>query len=1106
MPEKKVHDYIYVNGDQLYVMMPVIGGDTIGLDNTCKTGFELKDYFYNQKALKSVRAYTKILHENLDLLSLFEEQEEQVTRINSQLEDLKHYEEILVNFSKNKSDWVARFSGQYPEIPAEIQQVVKQGKNLSSILLAPNGIDDYVRLNDYTFSLKRGREEVFAKALREGVFTGVNITIKGVEEVFRESSLSGVDDSKEKGSAKVRINTLMDNMQRWIGDEHKVSQLIYNQIPGEGEKSTDNLIDYIQAIEASESLDDLTNAELFRNLNLLMEIDVSQLQSRDEQNIFVKEYVSTGGDYNNSNMKGVPAERLSIMLQLLLATVNIYQVSNENTTKNFGEVLDSDQELSHALIGVIKSLIEVGEKDSVERGVLAWVNDKKEAFGLSKVMNEEDMQRIITDFKANYTVAKGSEHFDEFLIRNNQEGGKWVSYQNRMAIDLGYAVAKGFAIDGLCADKKWLDNKVSAYEGLVHKEGHELKPYHHSIELEEQQVMDYIQKIDTKDLIKFLNGFMKKGLLTEKLTEVVLDKIDQLDNSDEMMTEFIDKCIENKLVQSLKMAAKKNQKIIYQKLKRVITSKHRQVVLILIEIAPEVLDVRLLINACKQNMPEVAMKLLDQPEVRANAHADDNYALRFACENGMTEVALKLLEQPKVREKAHVDDNFALRWACLKGMSDVALELLKLKGVQENAHSQDNWALRMACRWDMKEVALKLLESPEVRSNAHTIGNNALRFACENGMTKVALKLLEQPKVREKAHVDDNLALRWACQEGMKDVVLELLKLDKVRENANAGNNKALRYACLKGMSDVALELLKLKGVQENAHARDNYALRNACEKGMPKVVVTLLNQSKVLKNADKILKKLKRENESFGPSDILHAAIVSGNTFLVDKFLKIDAMREDFGKIIQREKGDWVDKNAIIIYACKHKMWNCVNVFAEIDAYKKTIGQLDNMALKHAYQHKNFKIMSKLLGLRPARGWFVRITSASLLTQALEEDNIAAVMILLKIYKPEDVNLALKMKIAEKLMESKPDKKQVLLAYQKLLGIFTPQDFQSMKAASRAKIMDFVSQSSNSILRKEVREKTLLEKKTLAKIKTMPVRRRSSSERTTNIKKNRRP
>ena len=87
-------------------------------------------------------------------------------------------------------------------------------------------------------------------------------------------------------------------------------------------------------------------------------------------------------------------------------------------------------------------------------------------------------------------------------------------------------------------------------------------------------------------------------------------------------------------------------------------------------------------------------------------------------------MALKLLEQVEVREHAQADDNFVLRLACRNGMPEVAMKLLELDKVKEKAHVGDNEALKLACLWDLEIVAMKLLDQQEVRD--HLDSNNAI--------------------------------------------------------------------------------------------------------------------------------------------------------------------------------------------------------------------------------------------------------------------------------------------------------------------------------------------------------------------------------------------
>lgn len=71
-------DYVYIDEDnRVHVMMPIVGGDEIGIDNTCKTAMELKRFFFGSTekndssrshTQKSYPSVIEILQEYVDAL------------------------------------------------------------------------------------------------------------------------------------------------------------------------------------------------------------------------------------------------------------------------------------------------------------------------------------------------------------------------------------------------------------------------------------------------------------------------------------------------------------------------------------------------------------------------------------------------------------------------------------------------------------------------------------------------------------------------------------------------------------------------------------------------------------------------------------------------------------------------------------------------------------------------------------------------------------------------------------------------------------------------------------------------------------------------------
>jgi hypothetical protein len=64
--------YIFINGDMVSLFMPIGGGDSIGLDNTCKTAMELQTFFHGRdhspSALMVLEDYNKKLEDDILLL------------------------------------------------------------------------------------------------------------------------------------------------------------------------------------------------------------------------------------------------------------------------------------------------------------------------------------------------------------------------------------------------------------------------------------------------------------------------------------------------------------------------------------------------------------------------------------------------------------------------------------------------------------------------------------------------------------------------------------------------------------------------------------------------------------------------------------------------------------------------------------------------------------------------------------------------------------------------------------------------------------------------------------------------------------------------------
>src|SRR3990167_9495764 len=143
--------YLYISPDNIVqVLIPVVSGTSIGLDNTCKAVYSLQEFFgkgsnSNQKAtLKGeLLAYKEALENDLSLLGednalLAQPKKERLTQINAYLEVIKTLE---------KHSELDCLNQGFPSYPRPLEGLMQNRKtsNLYSMVLHPTNEDGYLR-------------------------------------------------------------------------------------------------------------------------------------------------------------------------------------------------------------------------------------------------------------------------------------------------------------------------------------------------------------------------------------------------------------------------------------------------------------------------------------------------------------------------------------------------------------------------------------------------------------------------------------------------------------------------------------------------------------------------------------------------------------------------------------------------------------------------------------------------------------------------------------------------------------------------------------------------------------------------------------------------
>jgi hypothetical protein len=186
--------------------------------------------------------------------------------------------------------------------------------------------------------------------------------------------------------------------------------------------------------------------------------------------------------------------------------------------------------------------------------------------------------------------------------------------------------------------------------------------------------------------------------------------------------------------------------------------------------------------------------------------------LQNAANNGRINEVQNLLENPEVKAGATANDNAALGAASSRGHTDIIKLLLGIDAVKAEATANTNFALRAASANGHIEIVKLLLGIDAVKAQAAAGNNTALRLASKNGHTEIVKLLVSIDAVKLQASTDYNFALRFASENGHTEIVKLLLKIRSVKDAITANIHEALREASDKKHWDVVSVLLQHYG------------------------------------------------------------------------------------------------------------------------------------------------------------------------------------------------------------------------------------------------------------------------------------------------------
>ncbi|WP_196398884.1 SidC [Legionella saoudiensis] len=410
--------YIYIDAQNtVHIFMPVVSGTSIGLDNTCKSVYAMKEFFgkgdvrTNPNTIKKVLVdYRNALEDDLHWVgindALAQQKRERLAQITTYLKVVERLEQ------SKELDTLKPLSARYPR-PLEVMLQDRERSNLHSMILRPTTQDAYLRAEAARpfFSVAHDSESCqrfeTTSALQQALITvyqALHFSVQNVKSQLFERVLAKPFDHSNfellkthlDEEAKALLGPGIDFNKDSFG--HVVDKTYLDEVILLGDPLTPEMY-----------LDSLFDACAPGFLETYMESPFNRL-TRPEQ--------------------------WSIATQFLLGITSFYAVTQFRMSSdvNWGRLLDDNPELSQSLAQTMAAAQQ--SKQSPEEALLHWINTQSDQFGLNAPLSTNDIQAIKHDFAQRYVQIQESPHFDEFFLLNAQNKGAFVVHQGSMCASL----------------------------------------------------------------------------------------------------------------------------------------------------------------------------------------------------------------------------------------------------------------------------------------------------------------------------------------------------------------------------------------------------------------------------------------------------------------------------------------------------------------------------------------------------------------------------------------------------------------------------------------------------------------------------------------------
>ena len=396
---------VILPNNTVIMVLKVIGGWSIATDNLCKTFNVLKSH------IKSIKDELEFYDHLMRLLD-----NDECSELYEQIKIYKiMYNEVL---SSGEFD----NSSSYEFINSKLSEILTQ---THSMVLDPViDRDNFIKSSVPTFSLEHKRFGDNIDTHNSILGTKLRVAISSIEQI-RETDITVEKFKKQIPDIELTDKEALSKCKEaWLraGFNDETWQELYGAL----EDRIQAMIKYSNDF-SSFNITHIDKEQLIGALDVLWPIIFA---SEIGFNSIAFDIFTSPGERKNK------IDKISVLTQFFLATINIYLKEIDKNTPNMGIIFDANEYLSEKLASIVKESLENGV--NVEHAIISFINQNFDFCAITP--DQESVIRKI--FICNYSMIKTSTHFDEFFVLPTDPSSPWFSYGGAFSTDFSFLASK----------------------------------------------------------------------------------------------------------------------------------------------------------------------------------------------------------------------------------------------------------------------------------------------------------------------------------------------------------------------------------------------------------------------------------------------------------------------------------------------------------------------------------------------------------------------------------------------------------------------------------------------------------------------------------------